>query len=314
MGHHDFKNQLGTLLSSKSTENSRRIRHIVIVGCIVNAILMCLKLVVGYYGHSDALMADGYHSLNDFAADLIMLMFIGISFRKADRNYSYGYGKYETFSTFLISIFLLVVAVHITMEAIESIKEYAEGSILAQPDIWTVVIVVVSMFSKEFLFRYYRAGARKTGTTALLTNAWHHRSDALASIATLIGVFFAHFLGEKWRILDPVASLILVVLIVVASIRMLYPAFLELMDHSCNQEITDMVSEIVSDTEGVDCIKSLKARKNGHFFIFDMAIGVDPELRVNDAEKVVSRVRERIVEKLGENVMIGVSTVPFYKS
>ncbi|MDE6682041.1 MAG: cation diffusion facilitator family transporter [Muribaculaceae bacterium] len=246
---HDHTDNLSGLLTAEASQSSRSIRRIVTIGCIVNACLMALKLSVGYLGHSDALVADGFHSLNDFAADLIMLLFIGISFKKADSRYSYGYGKFETFSTFLISLFLLFVSWHIGAEAIERIKEYLGGKVLAQPDIWTVIVVLVAMCAKEFLFRYYRRGALKTGTMALLTNAWHHRSDAMASIATLIGVSFSHFLGESWRILDPCASLILVLFIVVAAIRMLYPAFIELMDHSCSPEIKDKATSIVEHTE-----------------------------------------------------------------
>ena len=209
---------------------------------------MALKLAGGYWGQSDALMADGYHSLNDFAADLIMLLFIGISFRPADKRYAYGYGKFETFSTFLISLFLLFVSYHITSEAIESLESYSKGEILPQPDIWTVVIVVVSMCCKEFLYRFYRKGSYKTGVKALLTNGLHHRSDAMASVATLIGVSAAHFMGEKWRILDPVASLVLVIFIVVPAIRMLIPAFKELMEAACPEQVTEEVEKITAST------------------------------------------------------------------
>lgn len=309
---HEHNNGLELLLFEDVAGNGGRIRKIISVGCGINALLMILKLTVGYYGHSDALMADGYHSLNDFAADLIMLLFIGISFRKADKRYSFGYGKFETFSTFLISLFLLFVAFHITHEAIDSIQEYASGAVLPQPDVWTVVVIVISMIAKEGLFRYYRWGSRKTGTTVMLTNAWHHRSDAMASVATLIGVSFSHFLGESWRILDPIASLILVVFIVVAAIKMLWPAFTELMDHSCNRVITEKAEKIVSGVKGVEKILSFKSRKNGHYFIFHFTIAVDPSLTVAGAGKISGEIEKNLRMEMGQNVMIGVTTVPFY--
>ncbi|MDE5791856.1 MAG: cation diffusion facilitator family transporter [Muribaculaceae bacterium] len=308
--HHDHSDRLSDLLTNDTSATSRKIRKIVIVGCIVNACLMALKLSVGYFGHSDALVADGFHSLNDFAADLIMLLFIGISFRDADSRYSYGYGKFETFSTFLISLFLLFISWHIAEEAIDRIKEYMRGKVLAQPDIWTVIVVLVSMCAKEFLFRFYRRGAKKTSTMALLTNAWHHRSDAMASIATLIGVSFAHFLGEPWRILDPCASLVLVVFIVVAAIRMLYPSFIELMDHSCPAPIADKARDIVEGTEGVERLLETKSRKNGHFLIFDFKIGVAPKLNVTEAEEIASRVQDNLKKEFGNNTLISVQTVP----
>ncbi|MDE5869800.1 MAG: cation diffusion facilitator family transporter [Muribaculaceae bacterium] len=308
MAHHDNGEDIGVLLSTPATTHRTKIRRIVTIGCIVNAVLMCVKLTTGYLGHSDALVADGFHSLNDFAADMIMLLFIGISFKKADGKYSYGYGKYETFSTFLISLFLFFVAFHISKEAVESIIEYKNGVVLPQPDIWTVVIVILSMCSKEFLFRYYRKGSRDTGTMALLTNAWHHRSDALASVATLIGVSFSHFLGESWRILDPSASLILVIFIVLAAIRMIKPAFLELMDHSCPINITEECKGIVENTHGVKRLMGIKSRKNGHFLIFDIVIGVSPALTVGEAEIIAGRIRESLEKRFGINLMISVRT------
>lgn len=301
---------LGVLLSTSASMHRKKIKRIVTIGCIINAVLMCVKLATGYLGHSDALVADGFHSVNDFAADMIMLLFIGISFKKADGKYSYGYGKYETFSTFLISIFLLFVAYHITTEAIESIIEYNKGNLLPQPDIWTVIIVVLSMCSKEFLYRFYKRGSKDTGTSALLTNAWHHRSDALASIATLIGVSFSHFLGEKWRVLDPCASLVLVIFIIVAAIKMIIPAFLELMDHSCSIEVTEAGSKLVKRIPGVKKLIELRSRKNGHFLIFDVEIGINPLLTVGEAELIVSEIKQTFKEHFGENIMIGVSTRP----
>ena len=310
MKKHEHENLLSGLLAAKGKEEARKIRHIVIVGCIVNAFLMILKLLGGHYGHSDALVADGFHSLNDFAADLIMLMFIGISFRSADGKYSYGYGKFETFSTFLISLFLLFVAGHVAVEAVESISEYAHGMVLPQPDIWTVVIVIVSMCAKEFLFRYYRHGSQVTDTPALLSNAWHHRSDALASVATLIGVSFSHFFGESFRILDPCASLLLVVFIIVAACRMIWPAFTELMDVSAGKEICSKARDAALATPDVRKVLEVKSRKNGHFLIFDMKIGVDPHTTVEESEIIISAIRERMEKEFGPNIMLSVSTAP----
>lgn len=311
---HDHSRQseevLTSLLSASTKEEAAKIRRIVIIGCVVNSFLMFLKLAGGYWGHSDALMADGYHSLNDFAADLIMLVFIGISFRPADKKFSYGYGKFETFSTFLISVFLLFVAYHITHEAIDSLKEYAGGEVLPQPDIWTVVIVIISMCAKESLFRYYRKGSEKTGVKALMTNAWHHRSDALASVATLVGVSAAHFFGEKWRILDPVASLILVIFIIIPAFRMLWPAFKELMDASCPEEITEEVKKITASTQGVKAVKEIKTRKNGHFYIFSVSVGIDPLLTIEQGNVIASAIEQNLKAHFGRNILVSIYTLP----
>lgn len=304
-------NLLSSIISSSNSDEARRIRKIVIVGCVINACLMILKLGGGYLGHSDALMADGYHSLNDFAADLIMLVFIGISFRPTDHKYTYGYGKFETFSTFIISIFLLLISFHIMEEGIHTIVEYSHGVAIEKPDIWTVVIIAVAMCAKEFLFRYYRFGARKNNCTALLTNAWHHRSDAVASVATLIGVAGAHFLGENWRILDPIVSILLSIFILVAAIRMLRPSFRELMESVPNPEIIPEATDVISSIVAVKRIDALKCRKNGHCYIFDIVVAISPRLTIEEGSEVALMIEKALKNKFGESSMISISTVPF---
>ncbi|MBS7347359.1 MAG: cation transporter, partial [Muribaculaceae bacterium] len=187
MSHHHHHHHADSLLRSIPDEGGSQasaIRRVVRIGCIINFILMGLKLGAGYFGHSEALFADGFHSLNDVAADIIMLIFVGISYRKPDRRFNYGYGKFETFSSFLMSSLLIVISVLIAIEAGESILAYFKGEELDQPDFWTFVVVLFAIFCKEGLYRFYSAVGRRVESKALVANAWHHRSDALASVAT----------------------------------------------------------------------------------------------------------------------------------
>lgn len=311
--HHKHEESVAALsgfLDARDNRDAHLIRHVVIIGCLINAVLMALKLIVGYYGHSDAVVADGFHSLNDVAADLIMLLFVGISFRPADERFSYGYGKFQTFSSFLISVALLFVAVEISLEAIESIIDYSHGTILPQPSVWTIVVVVISMIGKEFLFRYYRSASRRTDTMALLTSAWHHRSDAMASIATLIGVTFAHFFGESWRILDPCASLVLVIFIVVPAIRMLIPAFMELMDRSLKPEVISKAKETIASTPDVEQVEYVTGRKNGHYLIFNIGASVNKTMTVNEGYVISSQIEERLHDVFGKNIMTSITILP----
>lgn len=308
--HEENVAALSGLLDARDNRDAHLIRRVVITGCLINALLMALKLIVGYYGHSDALVADGFHSLNDVAADLIMLLFVGISFRPADERFSYGYGKFQTFSSFLISVALLFVAIEISLEAIESIIDYSHGTVLPQPSIWTIVVVVISMVGKEFLFRYYRSASRKTDTMALLTSAWHHRSDAMASIATLIGVTFAHFFGESWRILDPCASLVLVIFIVIPAIRMLIPAFLELMDRSLKPETITKAKETIASTPEVEKVEYVTGRKNGHYLIFNIGAAVNKTMTVNEGYVISSQIEKRLHDVFGKNIMTSITILP----
>ena len=308
---HSHQHGLSTVLAASSTSaQARRIRHVVIIGCIVNFVLMALKLTVGKLGHSDALFADGFHSLNDVAADLIMLVFVGISYKAADEKYAYGYGKFETFSSFLISAFLIVVALMIGAEAVEKIIGYAHGETLQQPNGWTVVVILVAIAAKEFLFRYYSYEGKKAGSKALAANAWHHRSDALSSVATLIGVTCAHFFGPAFRILDPCASIVIAVFILVPAIRMIRPAFLELMERSIPVKDVAAAREAVASVEGVKEVKYLRVRRNGHYIIPDVGIKVDPKLTVEQTAPIAAAVGKALAALYGPQILPSISVIP----
>lgn len=290
--------------------NARKIRRAVGIGCIVNAVLMVLKMVTGHYGHSDALVADGFHSLNDFAADLIMLMFVGISFRGPDSRYSYGYGKFETFSTFLMSSFLISVSLIIGYEGIESLVGYSRGMELEQPDIWTVIVVLFAMAAKEGLYHFYSSAGKKAGSKALVANAWHHRSDALASLATLIGVSFSQLFGPAFRVLDPVASILIAVFILVAACRMIAPAFGELMECSLPESDSRKARECVENTAGVDSVAHVRSRRNGHYKVFDVGVCVSPDVSVKRAAEIALAAEKSLNDEFGPYVLPSVSIIP----
>lgn len=301
---------LADILPDESKESARTIRKVVKIGCVVNILLMIMKLSIGYWGHSDALVADGFHSLNDVAADLIMLIFVGISYRHADARYTYGYGKFETFSSFLISLFLIVISGLIIAEAVESTVGYFHGEVLPQPDILTLVAVLVAMACKEGLYRFYSHAGRKAGSNALVANAWHHRSDALASVATLIGVTFSHFLGEEFRVLDSIASFVIAIFILIPAVRLFLPAFGELMERSLPTDDVDRVRSIVNATPGVRKITYLRTRRNGHNLVFDIGIGVDPDITVTDGAVIAGDIERSIQEAYCRHVLVSVTTAP----
>lgn len=305
---HDIEERtLSDILPDEGENSARAIRRVVKIGCVVNALLMCLKLSAGYFGHSDALVADGFHSLNDLAADIIMLVFVGISYKAADNKYSFGYGKFETFSSFLISAFLIVVGCTIAFEAVETIVGYFNGEVLDQPDIWTVVVVLVAMACKEGLFRFYSYSGKKENCQALVANAWHHRSDAFASVATLIGVTFSHFFGPSFRILDPVASLVLSVFILVPAIRLFRPAFGELMERALPKAEVDKAMEAVRSVRGVADVTYIRTRRVGHHLVFDLGIKVSPSLSVAQGVEVTKNVEEALKKTFCKHIIVSVA-------
>ncbi|MGN0236726.1 MAG: cation diffusion facilitator family transporter [Lepagella sp.] len=290
--HHHHADSLLRSIPDEGTSQARAIRRVVRIGCIINFILMGLKLGAGYFGHSEALFADGFHSLNDVAADIIMLIFVGISYRQPDRRFNYGYGKFETFSSFLMSSLLLVISIMIAFEAGESIIAYFNGEELDQPDFWTFVVVLFAICCKEGLYRFYSAVGRSVDSKALVANAWHHRSDALASVATLVGVSCAHFFGPAFRIFDPVASLVIACFIFIPALRLFVPSFAELMEHSLPKADVEKARGLISAIPDVKDVVSIRSRRNGHFLFFDIDIKVDPNISLKECQQISKQIED----------------------
>lgn len=299
-----------SLLTGHSEKEAKMVKHAVTIGCIVNFILMIAKLGVGYWGHSDALVADGFHSLNDFGADILMFLFVGVSYRAADSKFTYGYGKFETFVTLLITTLLAFIAIHIGIEAAERISEYCGGEVLNRPNVWTVWTILFAICVKEFLFRYYKYTGRKADSVALLSSAWHHRADAMASLATLIGVSFAHFLGERWSIMDPIASIVLAVFIMIAAVRMFVPAFGELLEYTPSADVIERAKTTISSTPGVIKLLGIRSRKNGHSFVFDARVAIKPDMTVSEGYVIASKIQSNLIDEFGSNIYVSITTVP----
>lgn len=308
--HHNHDQHSESLTSEFRQEEGERatqLRKVVLFGCLVNIGLMILKLAAGYYGHSDALMADGYHALNDVAADLLMLFFVGISYRKPDSKFGFGYGKFETFSAFIISVLLLFVAWHIGHEAVDSIIEYIHGEDLSQPYGWTLIVIIIAMAAKEGLYRYYRKVGSRIGSMALLSNALHHRSDAMASIATLIGVGCAVAFGPSWRIMDPIASLVLMIFILIPALRLLIKSFMELMDKSVSQPIIDEAKIIIDKVPGQFKLVSIRGRRSGHYFVFSLTIDYSDNLEVGKVKIIEGKIVNGLKERFGRDTICYIS-------
>lgn len=301
---------LPDLLLSGSVNKTHLVRKVVVTGVIVNALLMALKLAAGWFGHSDALMADGFHSLNDVAVDIVMLIFVGISYRHPTKRYSYGYGKYETLASLLIACLMIFIATMICVEGVKNIIAYAHGAELEHPDIWTVFAILVAMVSKECLYRYYTAAGIRLDSTALKAAGWHHRLDALSSVATLVGVTCAHFLGEKFRVLDPGVSVLIGVMILFPAIRLLTPSFAELMEHTMPASDNQKARKAILSAEGVEGISDMKTRRSGHSRIFDVTIEVRPGTTVEEGMMITERIEKALAKAFCPHIYVNVSMCP----
>lgn len=308
--HASHHRPLSQSLPDEPGASARAIRRVVKIGCAVNALLMALKLTAGYLGHSDALVADGFHSLNDVAADLIMLVFIGISYRAADARFAYGYGKFETFSSFLMSTLLIVISVMIGAEAVESIVGYARGETLPQPDIWTFVVVLFCMACKEGLFRFYSHAGRKADSKALVANAWHHRSDAMSSGGTLVGIAGAMFLGDRWRILDPLAAIVVSLFIIKSGYDIMRPCIGELLEASLPEEEEREIEALVRAVPGIEDVHNLRTRRIGNGIAVDLHARADGRLSLAEAHDKATEAENAVRRRFGPNSIINIHMEP----
>lgn len=286
------------------------IRRVTLVGLWINVALVVAKLFFGYTGNSDALVADGYHSVSDFITDFIVIVFVATAYKAADREHPYGHGKYETAATVLISLILLGVGLFIGYEGVAALVGTLYGETLPRPDTMTLYVAVVSILAKEFCYRYTIMYGRRLDSSALRANAWHHRSDAISSIATVVGVSLAVFMGEDWRIMDPIASIVIAVMIAVSALKIAMPSINELLEISLpEQTLRDMHREIKS-VPGVLKVHNLRSRRNGHSYIVDVNIHVDPEITVRQGHAISTAVERRLQEHYGSDMITYVHIEP----
>lgn len=302
------------LTTDKTKAYLHTIRRVTLVGFWVNAVLMVLKIIFGIIGHSDALVADGVHSLSDFATDAIVLVFVGIAYKSADSSHTYGHGKFETFASLLIAVVLLGVAAGIGIAGAGSIMSSMRGATLPRPDIFTIIVALASIGSKEYLYRYTIHAGKRINSSSLIANAWHHRSDAISSIATLIGVSAAYFLGSQWRILDPVASIIIAVFIAVSAIQIALPSVNELLERSLPPDQVRKAAETIASVPGVMTYHHLRTRRNGHSVIIDSHIKVAPDINVAEGHRIATEVEKSLRNVFGTDIITNIHVEPFFPS
>ena len=240
-------------MSNTMTDDAQVVRvarHVTWVGFWINALLGVAKVLAGVFGRSAAMVADGVHSFSDFVSDIIVIVFIGISRRKADERYQYGHGKYETFATMLLSLILAAVAVMFFVDGAEKTWGALHGAEIPSPTYLALGMCVVSIVSKEWLYRYTRRAGERIGSAVVVANAWHHRSDALSSLATMAGVGGAMFLGPHWRVLDPIAAMVVSVFIAIVAVQLGKPAIQELLEVSLPKETVKEMYSVIGTTPG----------------------------------------------------------------
>ena len=291
-------------------ERCKKIYKVTLVGGAVNVILLLFKFVAGIVGHSAAMVADAIHSLSDFVTDIIVLVFVRISGKPEDKSHDYGHGKYETLAMTIIGMALLAVAIGIVYSGMTKIIAWANGTQLEAPGMLALWAALLSVLLKEGVYRYSMVKARQLNSQAVEANAWHHRSDALSSIGTAVGIGGAIFLGQRWTVLDPIASVIVGLFIVKVSVDLLRNGIGDLMEQSLPDVIEDEILGLVASLPDVVEPHELRTRRIGNHYAIELHILMDGDIPLREAHDKASEVEDLLRERYGEETHVVVHVEP----
>ena len=269
---------------------NKEIYKVTLVGGAVNVVLLLFKFVAGIVGHSAAMVADAVHSLSDFVTDIIVLVFVRLSAMPKDKSHDYGHGKYETLAMTIIGMALLGVAVGIVYSGVVKIIAWANGEQLAAPGLLALWAALLSIVLKEAVYRYSMVKARQLQSQAVEANAWHHRSDALSSLGTAVGIGGAILLGQRWTVLDPVASVIVGVFIVKVAVDLLRDGIGDLMEQSLPDDVEQEILSLVAQLPDIRNPHNLRTRRIGNHYAIELHIRMDGDISLREAHDKASEV------------------------
>ena len=286
------------------------IARVTLTGSVVNLLLVGLKAVAGLVGHSAAMISDAVHSLSDFVTDIVVLVFVRVSARPQDEDHDYGHGKYETLATLFIGLALAAAAVGIVVSGAGKLARWLQGEDLPAPGKIALWAALGSIVAKELLFQYTRIKGKHLESKALEANAWHHRSDALSSVGTAIGISGAILLGSRWTVLDPLASIVVGAMLVKVAWDLLGPSFGELTDSSLPADMEQEMLDIIRGVPGVEDPHNLRTRRIGNRIAAEVHIRLDGTLPLSEAHEKASEVERRFKDRFGAQSHIIVHMEP----
>lgn len=295
----------------KEETRKEKIMKITVLGSLANFLLLIFKFVAGWLGNSSAMIADAVHSLSDFITDVIVLLFIHISSKPKDKGHDYGHGKFETLATSIIGIVLMCVGIGLFWESSSKIVGFFfRGEELESPRMIALIAALVSILVKELLYRVTLVVGKKENSQALIANAWHHRSDAFSSIGTALGIGGAILLGDQWRILDPLAAVIVSIFIVRVSLKLVIPAINDLLEQSLPAEVENEILSVIEETPEVKNPHNLCTRRIGNDFAIEVHIRVDGNTTVLHAHEITRDIEQKLRDKFGPATHITLHVEP----
>ena len=280
------------------------------IGLWVNIALTTFKFCAGILGNSAAMIADAIHSLSDFATDIVAIVAFKLTGKPVDPSHDYGHGKFETLCTVIVGISLICVALGIFYSGSKRIYLVMSGETIPKPGMIALIAAIVSIASKEWLYRYTANAAKKLDSSSLMAKAWDHRSDALSSCGTVAGIGGAIFLGEKARVLDPIAAVVVSFFIMLIAVPMTLAGLNELLEASLPDDEEEKILVTIRSVKGVKGVHHLRTRRIGVTVAIDVHITVDPMLSVSEGHEIATSVERAIYNLYGSKTFVSVHVEP----
>ncbi|MBR5735253.1 MAG: cation transporter [Bacteroidales bacterium] len=291
-------------------EREKELTKVTLVGSAGNLVLLIFKFVAGIVGHSAAMLADAVHSLSDFITDIIVLVFVRVGAKPQDASHDYGHGKFETLATLFVALALVGAAIGIIVSGAVKFAGWLQGNTLEMPGVLALWAALLSIVVKELLFRYTAARGKALDSPAVVANAWHHRSDALSSVGAAIGIGGALLLGEKWAVLDPLASIVVGAMLVKVAWELLKGSTGELTDSSLPEEVEKEMEDIICSFPQVSEPHNLRTRRIGNRIAIEAHVRMDGDMPLHEAHDIVSAIEHGIKDRFGRNTLVTIHMEP----
>ncbi len=288
----------------------KEIYKVTLVGSVGNVALLTFKFIAGILGHSSAMIADAVHSLSDFITDVVVLVFVSISAKPQDRSHDYGHGKYETIATFLIGLALVAAATGIVVSGCLKLIAWWGGEALAAPGWIALWAALLSMVIKELIYQYTARKGKQLDSQVMIANAWHHRSDALSSIGAAVGIGGAIWLGQRWTVLDPLASIIVGLMLVRVAWELLRTSSADLTECSLPEETEQEIENIIQSFADVQEPHNLRTRRIGNRVAIEAHVRMDGSLPLHIVHERATTIERKLKERFGEQTHVTLHMEP----
>lgn len=294
----------------ETKDREHRIYFVTLMGSVVNVVLLVFKFMAGILGGSAAMIADAVHSLSDFLTDIVVVLFVKISSKPEDKDHDYGHGKYETLATSFIGVALLCVGLYILYSGSYRTWAAFNGAPIEQPGIVALLAALFSIMLKEWTYRFTAKVGKEVESQAVVANAWHHRSDALSSIGTAVGIGGAIFLGKEWAVLDPIAAVVVSIFIIRTAAMLVSGALNELLEKSLPDEEERQIEEIVHSEPEVSGMHHLCTRRIGNRIAIEMHLRMPGEISLNESHAHATNIERKLRNHFGERTHINIHVEP----